>query len=161
MVSVPFNYWTWLVVLAVVVLLVLAGSGGRRRSPRGHRPRELDPSDEQAVNDMFSRVDAEARQARLLDHLTDELDRLIARRTPLRVVGTAPRSGLVRLGFADSTVLVARASNPTELAVLGLVVSDQHVVPISYTVQPEGPRLLLGWGSGTLTALVVGSDQAD
>lgn len=161
MFSVPLNYWTWIVVLAVVMLLVLVGSGGRRRRPRGRRSRGLDPSDEQAVNDMFSRVDAEARQARLLDHLTDELDHLIARRTPLRAVGTAPKSGLVRLGFADSTVLVARATNPTELAVLALVVSDQQVLPTSYTVQPEGPRLLLGWGNGTVSVLVAGSDQAD
>lgn len=153
------GWWVWLVAFAVLALLVVFGAGGRK--PRRGRPAALDPADEEDLAQVFARVEAEAAHEQLLTHLADRLDGLVARRVPVRAVRAAPRSGLVRLGFADSTVLVARAVHPTELAALAMVVADRHVVPQSYSLRPEGLDLLLGWGSGTATLQVVGDDQAD
>lgn len=159
MFAVQGGWWVWPLAFAVVLLLLAVGSGTRRRKRR--RPRPLDPADEQDVEQLFARVDAEVSREILLERLAYELDRLIARRTPLRTVRTAARQGLTRLGFADSTVLVARGARATDAAVLSMVLSEHPVVPISFMEEEQGLRLLLGWGSGTVQVLVVGSDQAD
>lgn len=159
MFAVQGGWWVWPLAFAVVLLLLAVGSGSRRR--KRQRPRPFDPADEQDVDQLFARVDAEASRAALLDRLTYQLDQLIARRTPLRSVRTAPRRGLTRLGFADSTVMVGHGSNATDAAVLTMVLPEHTVLPISYTVEEQGVRLLLGWSSGTVAVLVVGSDQAD
>ncbi|SDB91648.1 hypothetical protein GA0111570_10895 [Raineyella antarctica] len=147
----------WLVAFGLLFALLGVGALARRRHHRGW----LDPADEHEVEELFAHVDEEADQAALLVRVTDDLERLIARRTPLRVVRAAPRSGLVRLGFADSTVLVASSLQPTELAALVLVVADHHVVPITYLADVDGVRVLLGWETGTASLVVLGPDQAD
>lgn len=153
------SVWVWLVAFALLAALVMMGAGGRRRRVR--RDRALDPADEQDLDQLFAKVEAEAAHQQLVDHLADRLDGLVARRTPLRTVRGAPRGGLVRLGFADSTVLVARSAHPAELAALTMVVADRTVIPLSFTVRADGVDVVLGWGSGTATLLVVGADQAD
>lgn len=153
------SVWVWLVAFALLAAIVMMGAGGRRRRVR--RSPALDPADEQDLDQLFAKVEAEAAHHQLLDHLADRLEGLVARRTPLRTVRGAPRGGLVRLGFADSSVLVARSVHPTELAALAMVVADRHVIPVSFTVQPAGVDVVLGWGTGTATLLVVGDDQAD
>lgn len=128
---------------------------------RNGRPQHLDPAQEHEVDEMFARIDAEFSPKVRLDRLADQLDELIARRTPLRSVRTGARSGLVRLVFADSTTIVVRDVSPAELTGLLMVPPAQHVVPVSYVVGPDGLRLLLRWDTMKATVLVVAADQAD
>ncbi len=129
---------------------------------RNLRPQQyLDPVQEHEVDEMFARVDAEFSPEIRLDRLADLLDELIARRTPLRGVRTAARSGLVRLVFADSTTIVVGHVPPAELAGLLMVSPAQHAVPISYVAGPDGLRLFLRGDTMKATVLVVAADQAD
>jgi MYXO-CTERM domain-containing protein len=153
------GWQVWLITFALLFALLGVGALARTRRRRPHGG--LDPADEHEVAELFAHVDEEADQAALLVRVTDEIERLIARRTPLRAVRAAPRSGLVRLWFADSTVLVAGSLHPTELAALALVVADHHVVPVTYLAAADGVRLLVGWGTGTATLVVLGRDQSD
>lgn len=88
------------------------------------------------------------------------LQRVINRRSPVRMITAAPIPGATRICFADGTGILVRCQHG-RLALLAHQAGRQPVCLRSCRVGPEGPELVFDYPGGRFTAVVVGFDQAD
>ncbi len=156
------------VVIAAMGLSALRSRAGGRRDRRdtgGHDPGpaddELEGRDTVEISDVFERILDES-DTDPIGRLRPAAESVIHRRAPLRWVRPAPRFPLGRLGFADGTVLMARARRQADLGHLVMVVATRHtVLPVDCRAEDDHLVLDLHWDRGRLQVDIVAPDQAD
>ena len=166
-------------VLLTLVVAVAAAIRWRRRVPSAPeddaadraRPRptthgagdiaetaaELDGS----LNDALERVWAEhAHDAETL--LYARLHQLVQRGVPVRAIRRAPGNQVVRVVFADNTVVLCQGTGTGDFGRLGLAMHRSAVRLGGYVHEESGTRLEFRWNPGQcLAAVAVGLDQPD
>ena len=178
-------------VLLTLVVAVVAAIRWRRRAPsdaddhgpqdhagprdqRGSRPPQrgpatdgsLDAADlpapiDGSLNDALERVWAEhVHDAETL--LYARLHQLVQRGVPVRAIRRAPGNHVVRVVFADNTVVLCQGTGTGDFGRLGLAMHRSAVRLGGYVHEETGTRLEFRWNPGQrLAAVAVGLDQPD
>jgi hypothetical protein len=165
---------TWLIGLGA--LMALAGGLAwwalrRGQGPAGDFNRwtddlddldDLDVADVAELEQRFAAVDLDEghhRDRQLAVHL----DRLIARRIPVRSVEAAPTVGSPRIRFADGTAMFVHGEAPGDVGVLAMWTQRGSVLPVACSTDLDGAHLALA-ATGSVrrvSVLVSGLDQPD
>jgi hypothetical protein len=161
-----------LAALALLTLLAVAvAAAGWRRARRPARRADpddglddgLDAGDLRALDDALTAVAAE-HAGSLQGLLGIQLDRLRRRRVPVRAIRATSAPPVVRLCFADGTVIRARAASPGDWApvVLAVAGTGDGVVVESHAVAGDEVEVILATPAGVRRrAVAVGLDQPD
>lgn len=166
-------------VLLTLVVAVAAAIRWRRRAPTAPedgasnrtRPRatthgagdlaETAAGLDGSLNDALERVWAEhAHDAETL--LYARLHQLVQRGVPVRAIRRAPGNQVVRVVFADNTVVLCQGTGTGDFGRLGLAMHRSAVRLGGYVHEESGTRLEFRWNPGQcLAAVAVGLDQPD
>jgi hypothetical protein len=167
-------------VLLTLVVAVAAAIRWRRRAPsppeddaadpagppRATTGRFADTAEPQAgldgsLNDALERVWAEhAHDAETL--LYARLHQLVQRGVPVRAIRRAPGNQVVRVVFADNTIVLCQGTGTGDFGRLGLAMHRSAVRLGGYVHEESGTRLEFRWNPGQrLAAVAVGLDQPD
>lgn len=114
-----------------------------------------------SLQEALERVWAEhASSAEAL--LFARLHLLVQRGVPVRAIRRAPGSQVVRVVFADNTVVLCQGSGIGDFGRLGLAMHRSAVRLSGYAQEGAGTRLEFRWNPGQhLAAVAVGLDQPD
>jgi hypothetical protein len=114
-----------------------------------------------SLDEALERVWAEhASSAEAL--LYARLHQLVQRGVPVRAIRRAPGGQVVRVVFADNTVVLCQGSGTGDFARLGLAMHRSAVRLEGYAQEETGTRLEIRWNPGQcLAAVAVGLDQPD
>ncbi|MEP6648317.1 MAG: hypothetical protein ABJA74_00175 [Lapillicoccus sp.] len=114
-----------------------------------------------SLHDALERVWAEhAHDAETL--LYARLHQLVQRGVPVRAIRRAPGGRVVRVVFADNTVVLCQGSGTGDFGRLGLAMHRSAVRLGGYAHEEGGTRLEFRWNPGQrLAAVAVGLDQPD
>lgn len=90
------------------------------------------------------------------------LHQLVQRGVPVRAIRRAPGGRVVRVVFADNTVVLCQGSGTGDFGRLGLAMHRSAVRLCGYAQEETGTRLEFRWNPGQrLAAVAVGLDQPD
>jgi hypothetical protein len=90
------------------------------------------------------------------------LHQLVQRGVPVRAIRRAPGGQVVRVVFADNTVVLCQGSGTGDFGRLGLAMHRSAVRLEGYAQEATGTRLEFRWNPGQcLAAVAVGLDQPD
>jgi hypothetical protein len=170
-------------VLLTLIVAVAAAVRWRRRTPeappehseddaRVSRPSEdglrapwpaaeaVEPQDG-SLDEALERVWAEhAHDAETL--LDARLHQLVQRGVPVRALRRAPGGRVVRVVFADNTVVLCQGTGTGDFGRLGLAMHRSAVRLAEFVHEETGTRLEFRWNPGQrLAAVAVGLDQPD
>jgi len=114
-----------------------------------------------SLHEALERVWAEhAHDAETL--LDARLHQLVQRGVPVRALRRAPGGRVVRVVFADNTVVLCQGSGTGDFGRLGLAMHRSAVRLGGFTHEETGTRLEFRWNPGQrLAAVAVGLDQPD
>ncbi|HEU5000643.1 MAG TPA: hypothetical protein VFT68_17015 [Lapillicoccus sp.] len=114
-----------------------------------------------SLHDALERVWAEhAHDAETL--LYARLHQLVQRGVPVRAIRRAPGRQVVRVVFADNTVVLCQGTGTGDFGRLGLAMHRSAVRLGGYVQEETGTRLEFRWSPGQrLAAVAVGLDQPD
>jgi hypothetical protein len=170
-------------VLLTLVVAVVAAIRWRRRAPESPppgvpddvdastRPDRKPPTDhpvadaveplDGSLHEALERVWAEdAHAAETL--LYARLHQLVQRGVPVRAIRRAPGGRVVRVVFADNTVVLCEGTGTGDFGRLGLAMHRSSVRLGGYVQEETGTRLEFQWNPGQrLAAVAVGLDQPD
>jgi hypothetical protein len=167
-------------VLLTLVVAVAAAIRWRRRAPaapeddateRPPHPRPTRGSSDDvsetaapldgSLHDALERVWAEhSHDAETL--LYARLHQLVQRGVPVRAIRRAPGRQVVRVVFADNTVVLCQGTGTGDFGRLGLAMHRSAVRLGGYVQEETGTRLEFRWNPGQrLAAVAVGLDQPD
>lgn len=169
--------------LLTLIVAVAAAVRWRRRTPeappehseddaRVSRPSEdglrppwpaaeaVEPQDG-SLDEALERVWAEhAHDAETL--LDARLHQLVQRGVPVRALRRAPGGRVVRVVFADNTVVLCQGTGTGDFGRLGLAMHRSAVRLAEFVHEETGTRLEFRWNPGQrLAAVAVGLDQPD
>ncbi len=122
------------------------------------------------IADPDEAAEIDARLAAVLadcgDHRTNlaiRLQPLVERRVPARCIEAAPHLRALRIRFADGTTVLARGTEPGQVAMLAAQIRHRSLPPAACTIDEDGTHLLFGWPGRrrALSILVTGMDQPD
>jgi hypothetical protein len=116
---------------------------------------------DQSLHEALERVWAEhASSAEAL--LYARLHQLVLRGVPVRAIRRAPGGQVVRVVFADNTVVLCQGSGIGDFGRLGLAMHRSAVRLGGYVQEEAGTRLEFRWNPDQhLAAVAVGLDQPD
>ena len=165
-------------VLLTLVVAVAAAIRWRRRAPSAPEDEAPDRASRQrpttrsaddgleapldgSLNDALERVWAEhAHDAETL--LYARLHQLVQRGVPVRAIRRAPGNQVVRVVFADNTVVLCQGTGTGDFGRPGLAMHRSAVRLGGYVQEEDGTRLEFRWNPGQrLAAVAVGLDQPD
>ena len=90
------------------------------------------------------------------------LHQLVQRGVPVRAIRRAPGGQVVRVVFADNTVVLCQGTGIGDFGRLGLAMHRSAVRLSGYAQEEAGTRLEFRWSPGQhLAAVAVGLDQPD
>jgi hypothetical protein len=114
-----------------------------------------------SLHEALERVWAEhAHDAETL--LYARLHQLVQRGVPVRAIRRAPGGRVVRVVFADNTVVLCQGTGTGDFGRLGLAMHRSAVRLGGYAHEETGTRLEFRWNPGQrLAAVAVGLDQPD
>jgi hypothetical protein len=114
-----------------------------------------------SLHDALERVWAEhAHDAETL--LYARLHQLVQRGVPVRAIRRAPGNQVVRVVFADNTVVLCQGTGTGDFGRLGLAMHRSAVRLGRYVHEEDGTRLEFRWNPDQrLAAVAVGLDQPD
>ena len=120
----------------------------------------MEPQDG-SLHEALERVWAEhAHGAETL--LDARLHQLVQRGVPVRALRRAPGGRVVRVVFADNTVVLCRGTGTGDFGRLGVAMHRSSVRLDEYVHEESGTRLEFCWNPGQrLAAVAVGLDQPD
>lgn len=171
--------------LLTLVVAVAAAIRWRRRAPEGPPPPQgseddatvsrpsddappapwpaaegLEPQDG-SLHEALERVWAEhAHDAETL--LDARLHQLVQRGVPVRALRRAPGGRVVRVVFADNTVVLCQGTGTGDFGRLGVAMHRSAVRLGGFAHEETGTRLEFHWNPGQrLAAVAVGLDQPD
>ncbi|HEU4331216.1 MAG TPA: hypothetical protein VFR40_08865 [Lapillicoccus sp.] len=133
----------------------------RPTTPRDAESSAADDPLDSSLNDALERVWAEhAHDAETL--LYARLHQLVQRGVPVRAIRRAPGNQVVRVVFADNTVVLCQGTGTGDFGRLGLAMHRSAVRLGGYVQEETGTRLEFRWNPGQrLAAVAVGLDQPD
>lgn len=162
--------------LLTLVVAVAAAIRWRRRTPEPPPPHgseegtrtwgqaenapALEPQDG-SLEEALERVWAEhAHDAETL--LDARLHQLVQRGVPVRALRRAPGGRVVRVVFADNTVVLCQGTGTGDFGRLGVAMHRSAVRLAEFAHEESGTRLVFRWNPGQrLAAVAVGLDQPD
>ena len=121
----------------------------------------MDGAMDGSLDEALERVWAEhASSAEAL--LYARLHQLVQRGVPVRAIRRAPGGQVVRVVFADNTVVLCQGSGTGDFGRLGMAMHRGAVRLEGYAQEETGTRLEFRWNPGQcLAAVAVGLDQPD
>jgi hypothetical protein len=171
-------------VLLTLIVAVAAAIRWRRRTPEspppGIRDHDIDASarrdhptqPSQPVADAVEPLDGSLHEA--LERVWAEdahaaetllyarLHQLVQRGVPVRAIRRAPGGRIVRVVFADNTVVLCEGTGTGDFGRLGLAMHRSSVRLGGYVQEETGTRLEFRWNPDQrLAAVAVGLDQPD
>lgn len=149
--------------MCVVALVIVIRPARRTSAPiTTVTEEELFGSDAAELEKAFAAVEAEtlASRRRLV---RIRLESLRSDRVPLRRIATSPGPGVARLGFANGTVLLARASRAGDVANVIRLHHRGGLIVVGYADHDAGVVVAMEAtvGRGRCELVVIGLDQAD
>ena len=168
-------------VLLTLVVAAAAAIRWRRRTPEppqrstrrdGITAESQDRATESAPLDSAASMDSsldEALERVWAEHASSaeallyaRLHQLVQRGVPVRAIRRAPGGQVVRVVFADNTVVLCQGSGTGDFGRLGLAMHRSAVRLEGYAQEETGTRLEFRWNPGQcLAAVAVGLDQPD